>query len=233
MRNFELWLLLESGRLDAVSINKIFLQQLDELLTRVHDPRRRASVEQMRRTNFVAYILTALRNAGFRDRLEREEAAADIISYLLVRPGNLFAGYEPNSSGPMPARWALSVRNAVANQRRDRRRRLANAGADAAAVALPPADDHGDEVLDHFRAFLGQVAGGAAVEVLNRRLEGWTVGQIAEQPAFAAGGVPLVRRLLGRVRAAASRYARQTTDADFRRQLARRLGWQVRECVGV
>ena len=42
----------------------------------------------MRAFDFVAYILAALRNVGFGDQREREEAAHDVIVQLLVSAGS-------------------------------------------------------------------------------------------------------------------------------------------------
>ena len=89
MNGFKLWLLvLESGRFDHDGFNDVFRRQLAELLPRVSDARRRAGLEAMRGFDFVAYILAALRNAGFGDQHEREQAAHDVIVQLLVSPGS-------------------------------------------------------------------------------------------------------------------------------------------------
>jgi hypothetical protein len=62
----------------------------------VTDERRRASLERVRDTDFVGYILTSLRNAGLGDDRDREEAAHDVVVQLLVSPGQLFSGYDPD-----------------------------------------------------------------------------------------------------------------------------------------
>jgi hypothetical protein len=55
MNGFKLWLLvLESGRFDHDGFNDVFRRQLAELLPRVSDARRRASLEAMRAFDFVA-----------------------------------------------------------------------------------------------------------------------------------------------------------------------------------
>jgi hypothetical protein len=154
--NFKLWLLmLESGRFDREAFNALFRRQLEELLPKVTDERRRASLEAMRGTDFVAYILAALRNAGLGDERDREEAAHDVVVQLLVSPGKLFTGYDAASSGPMEARFSLSVRNAVRNVLRSRRRREPMNRAIGAVEAVPdrrqPVDD---EVLAAFMSFL-------------------------------------------------------------------------------
>ncbi len=76
----------------------------------------------MRDFDFVGYILASLRNAGFREQQEREQAAHDLVVQLLVSPGQLFAGYNA-SSGPLEARFRLSVQNGIRNLLRGQRRR--------------------------------------------------------------------------------------------------------------
>lgn len=224
MGNFTIWLLLdESGRLDIQGFNDLFRQQLEELLTRVHDPRRRAALESMKGTNWMGYLLTALRNAGITHKDEREAYAAQVAEYLLVSPGKLFQGYDPDGSGPMPARWVLAVQNAVRNVVRDRRRQnRRSAIIDADAVMARPEPD--DEVLEMFRTYLRQELGELAVELVDRRLDGQSLSQIVATPSFEAMGIAGVRRMFNQVRQAAGRYARGTRDVEFRREVVGRLG---------
>ena len=210
MGNFTLWLLLESGKLDIQGFNDLFRQQLEDLLTRVDDPRRRAALEAMRYTNWMGYLLTALRNAGITNKDEREAHAAQVAEYLLVSPGNLFQGYRPDSSGPMPARWVLAVQNAVRNVVRDRRRQRRSTNVDADSVMVRPVPD--GEVLELLRNFLRQELGELAVELLDRRLDGQSLRQIAATPSFKAIGIAGVRRLFNRVRQATDRFGRRNKD---------------------
>jgi hypothetical protein len=227
MESFRLWLyLLESGRLDHDGFNAVFRQQLRALLPRVSDSRRSASLERMQDTDWMNYILTALRNAGIRDEGEREEAANDIAVYLLVQPGRLFAGYDPASSGPMEARFTLAVRNAVRNHLRSRgrrSRRFRDDQADAALATVP--DRHReppDDVVTAFRAFLRREIGEDAVELLDRRIEnGTSLRQLAKDPEFRHLGDWGVRQTMRRIRDAATTFARLHGDEDLLRAIAR------------
>jgi hypothetical protein len=227
MESFRLWLfLLENGRLDLAGFNGLFDQQLRVLLPRVRDPRRRAGLERMRDTDWMNYILTALRNAGVRDEDEREEAANDIAVYMLVRPGRLFAGYDPNASGPMEARFALAVRNAVRNHLRTRgrrTRRFRDDHDDTILAAIPDRPQNPpDDVLGTFRAFLRREVGDLAVELLDRRMEdGVSLRQLLKEPAFRHLGDWGIRQLMGRIRDAAGAFARSHADEDLLRAIAR------------
>ena len=238
MKTFKLWLLIvESGRLDHDGFNREFRRQLAALLPRVTDAGRRASLVAMQDFDFIGYILTALRNAGLGDRNEREEAAHDVAVYLLVQPGQLFAGYNPTSSGPMEARFRLSVQNAVRNVLRTRARRAARSPAttgDQAGdllAAIPDSRPGADErVVDEFRDYLRQQAGTQAVTLLDRRLDGLSLRRIARQDDFADLGEWGVRQLMNRVRVAARAFVRSHGDEELLRALERlAAGQDVRE----
>jgi hypothetical protein len=189
----------------------------------VNDAGRRAGIDAMRGFDFVAYILAALRNAGFADQQEREQAAHDVVVNLLVSPGRLFAGYN-DSSGPMEARFRLSVQNAVRNLLRTRRRRqpltraigIGPAAGEMPAHSIPDRhrhDDLDDETLTAFRAYLGRAVGEDAVRLLDRRLDGISLRQLAGNQGFGSGWA--LRRLMQRVREAALAFARRHGDDEF------------------
>ena len=223
----------ESGRLDRDGFNAEFRRQLAALLPSVTDTGRRASLVAMQEFDFLGYILTALRNAGLGDRSEREEAAHDVAVYLLVQPGQLFAGYNPASSGPMEARFALSVRSAVRNVLRTRARRAARFPAisnHTDVLAAIPDRRHGDdddEVMGRFRDFVRQRAGVPAAGLLDRRLAGMSLRRIAKLPEFQSFGDWGVRQLMDRVRDAARDLIRSQGDEEL--ALALRATRDVRE----
>lgn len=217
--NFKLWLLLiESGRFDREAFNALFRRQLEALLPRVTDERRRAGLEAMRDVDFVGYILAALRNAGLGDDRDREEATHDVIVQLLVSPGQLFVGYDPDRSGPMEARFALSVRNAVRNVVRSRRRRepLSRAVGGTGVEAVPDRRRVEDgDVLIAFMRFLKAEAGDDAVKLLAVKMnDELSQRDVIRHPEFRGMGEWRVRRLMGRIRDAARAFAeRQGDDA--------------------
>jgi hypothetical protein len=231
MNGFKLWLLvLESGRFDHDGFNDVFRRQLAELLPRVSDARRWAGLEAMRDFDFVAYILAALRNAGFADQREREEAAHDVVVQLLVSPGQLFASYG-DTSGPMEARFRIAVQNAVRNLIRSRRRRepisraigIGHGAGELPTHAIPDRrhDEVDDETLTAFRAYLGDALGLDAVKLLDRRLDGVSLRQLVGDPAFSRSSAWALRRLMANVRDAALEFARRHGDDEFRAAIER------------
>lgn len=215
--NFKLWLLLiESGRFDREAFNDVFRRQLEALLPKVTDERRRASLEAMRDVDFVGYILASLRNAGLTDDRDREEAAHDVVVQLLVRPGQLFAGYDPDRSGPMQARFALSVRNAVSNVLRSRRRRepLSRAVGGTGVEAVPDRRRGGDdEVLIAFLRYLKAEVGDDAVKLLTVKMDdGLSQRDLVRHPEFKEMGEWRIRRLMAKIRDAAVKFAELQGD---------------------
>jgi hypothetical protein len=173
----------------------------------------------MRGTDWVGYIVAALRNAGLGDDRDREEAAHDVIVQLLVSPGKLFAGYDADRSGPMEARFSLSVRNAVRNVLRSRRRRepMNRAIGIGAAEAVPdrrqPADD---DVMAAFLKFLQAEAGDDAVRLLTVKLEDdLSQRDVIRHPEFAGLGEWRIRRLMMQIKDAATAFARRQGDDGF------------------
>ena len=171
----------------------------------------------MRGFDFVAYILATLRNAGLGGDRDREEAAHDVIVQLLVSPGKLFAGYDADHSGPMPARFSLSVKNAVLNVLRSRRRREPMSRAIGGVEAVPdrrqPADD---DVMATFLKFLRAEAGEEAVRLLTAKLDNdLSQRDVIRHPAFAGLGEWRVRRLMTRIKDAATSFALRQGDDGF------------------
>jgi hypothetical protein len=217
--DFKLWLLLvEGGRFDREAFNDVFRRQLDALLPGVTDERRRASLERVRDVDFVGYILAALRNAGLGDDRDREEAAHDVVVQLLVQPGQLFSGYDPDRSGPMEARFALSVRNAVLNVLRSRRRRepLSRAVGGTGVEAVPDRRRGGDdEVLAAFLRYLKAEVGDDAVKLLTAKLDDeLSQRDVIRHPEFRGMGEWRVRRLMARIRDAARAFAEREGDDE-------------------
>ena len=148
----------------------------------------------------------------------REEAAHDVVFQLLVQPGQLFSGYDPKCSGPMEARFSLSVRNAVLNVLRSRRRRepMSRAVGGTGVEAVPDRRRGGDdEVLAAFMRYLKAEVGDDAAKVLTAKMDDdLSQRDVIRHPEFAGLGEWRIRRLMARIRDAARAFAeRQGDDA--------------------
>jgi hypothetical protein len=76
-------------------------------------------------------------------------------------------------------------------------------------------DDLDDETLTAFRVYLADELGEDAVTLLDRRLDGVSLRQLARDPAFNGSSAWALRRLMRRVRDAALEFARQQGDDEF------------------
>jgi hypothetical protein len=90
------------------------------------------------------------------------------------------------------------------------------------AEALPDRHADDDEVLTAFRDYLRREVGDDAVRLLDRRLDGVSLRQLAGEDGIGLSGWAL-RRLIQRVREAALAFARHQGDDSFARAVERLL----------
>jgi hypothetical protein len=137
--------------------------------------------------------MAALKNGGFDQRGEREEKTHEIIANLLVSPGKLFKGYDPETSGPMEQRFKVAVMYEVRSQRR-KRAQLARQSGDwlsigsgddsVAAHEIPDTRSltHGEEnepnLIQDFRQFIRERAGADVLQVFDQKMGGYSGRQI-------------------------------------------------------
>jgi hypothetical protein len=225
MQSFRLWFLLENARLNPAAYNSLFRSELEALLPRITDLRRRLSLEKMRDFDWSGYILAALRNAGFNDEREREEMAHEVITNLLVTPGNLFRGYDPEESGPIEARFKLAVMYEIQALRKRRAREAGRASRtlsingdhERAKMSPNQIPDRRSSLLNYendanliagFRRFVQQNAGDDVLAVLDRKLDGFSARQLYDEPAFQHLGKWGVEKAMRRIQTLAQEYAK-------------------------
>jgi hypothetical protein len=224
MHNFRLWFLLESARLNPAAYNSLFRSELEALLPRITDLRRRHSLEKMKDFDWSGYILAGLRNAGFTDQRDREERAHEIITNLLVTPGKLFHGYDPDESGPMEARFKLAVTYEIQAMRKRRAKdagrasRMLSIGGDhelatMSADRIPDrranlAYDNDTNLIAGFRRFVQQKAGDDVLAVLDRKLDGFSARQLYDEPAFQSLGKFGIEKVMNKIQGLANEYAK-------------------------
>ena len=108
MQTFLIWLtnLRENTSTDPSSYDQVFQQQLDMIKDKVPDQ----TYAHLKNLNWGNYIASQLRKANFHD----DDHLQHIVTKLLVQPGNLFRGYNPDKHGPLDKRFGASVRNEIA-----------------------------------------------------------------------------------------------------------------------
>jgi hypothetical protein len=127
--------------------------------------------------------------------------------------------YDPDRSGPMEARFALSVRNAVLNVLRSRRRRepLSRAVGGTGVEAVPDRRRAEDaEVLIAFMRYLKAEVGDDAVKLLTAKMDDeLSQRDVIRHPEFRGMGEWRIRRLMTRIRDAATAFAELQGDDEI------------------
>lgn len=107
MHTFLIWLQLkENISADPASYDQVFQQQLDAIKDKIPTE----TYQKLKEMNWGGYISQQLHKAGFHDQ---DDALQHIVTKLLIDPGQLFRGYDPDRHGPLDRRFGASVRNEI------------------------------------------------------------------------------------------------------------------------
>lgn len=121
MQTFLLWLTHLKESTDPSSYDQVFKSQLDSIKDKVPAQ----TYQKLKELNWGGYIAAQLRKANFHDDID--DHLQHIVTKLLVQPGQLFRGYNPDKHGPLDRRFGASVRNEIAkliSKAQNRRRYL-------------------------------------------------------------------------------------------------------------
>ena len=108
MQTFLIWLTTLKENTDPSSYNAVFQQQLEQIKDKVPAE----THQKLKGLNWGNYIASQLRKANFHDDID--DHLQHIVTKLLIQPGNLFRGYNPDKHGPLDRRFGASVRNEIA-----------------------------------------------------------------------------------------------------------------------
>ncbi len=108
MHTFLIWLTHLKENTDPSSYDQVFQQQLDS----IKDKLPTETYQKLKDLNWGNYIASQLRKANFHDDID--DHLQHIVTKLLVEPGKLFRGYNPDKHGPLDRRFGASVRNEIA-----------------------------------------------------------------------------------------------------------------------
>jgi hypothetical protein len=87
--------------------NAVFENELAKILPRLHNPDVRQQAMALRGFDWGNYLARSLQWAGFRDDDQQEVFHATVVK-LLIKPGRLFSGWNPQRHGPLLARFAVA-----------------------------------------------------------------------------------------------------------------------------
>jgi hypothetical protein len=242
MENFWQWLRLRHllaetyFSFDPVQYNAIFDDELEKVITRVKDPE---ALESLRGFDWLAYISSWVRHAGYRDQREVQEKTHEVVVKLLL--GTLFRGYDPRIHGPMERRFRCAVANAIRNmiqKEKTRRRYLPSVPiaqefepgcATPDDLPAPPAPADDSKVIEDFRELVRRRLGDLAVAVLDVRLSGEETKSLVGSPALGSPGKWVVKKVVAGIKTLAREFFRG--DPELLRRVERAMGLES-ETIG-
>ncbi len=223
--------------IDPNEYNRLFSEELDKLLQRIKDPVHRQSIEQMRDFNWIGYISSSVRGAGYRDPREIQEKTHDVATKLLI--GTLFRGFDERASGPIGARFKTSVTNAIRNiAAKDKNRRkylpslsiqpddkTGKTSGTIAPDALPDRNPQGNEkVIGDFRKLVNARLGSIGTAILDARLEGQETKSIIGRSDVGYPDKNIVKKIVRGIKDLAREYAQKIGDDNLVMSIDRAMG---------
>jgi hypothetical protein len=234
METFWEWLrlrnLLESAyyTFNAKQYDQLFNDELEKVIARVRDPE---ALEHLRGFDWLAYVSSWVRHAGYRDYREVQEKTHDIVVKLLT--GTLFRGYDPRIHGPMELRFKCAVKNAIRNmiqKEKTRRRNIPSVSIQqeftpgsvtADDLPAPSARDDDSKVVEDFRRLVRRRLGDLAVAVLDARLDGIETKSLVGCPSLGSPGKWTVKKVVAGIKRLAGKFFKG--DPDLLRRVERAM----------
>ena len=213
LSNFSKWLsqkqLAEvSSIFPRTGMNTLFYKELEQLHQR--QPMNNNEFQRLIKIDYVGYIDRSLRNAGFREP-DLDPLVHDIVVKLIT--GSLFKKVE----GPFVARFAISVKNAIATlvvKRKRNRDRYSDLELDTVPQRFAAAQSEND-VVEQFRLFVEKALGKLALKVLDHRISGGDIIDLRGQAGLESHYS--LKEIVKKIKLAARSFAEN--DPEFRDQI--------------
>ncbi len=203
----------------------VFDTELGKLLTRTHDPDVRKQITALKDYDWGNYIARSLARAGFRGD-DVQENFHSIVMKLLLQPGRLFSGWNPERHGPLERRFRAATWNAIRNiaeKRRNYQRWMTTADPAVMAQIHPGREHHSTGLLDEFRKLVGEKLGKLALAILDWRLDGKQTKGLVGQAQFGSPSIYIIKRAVQEIKALAREFASQSGDPGFLAQVEKAL----------
>ena len=196
--------------------NPVFEGELEKLLGRIHDPAMQTQIEALRGFDFGNYIARSLVRAGFRGD-DVEQYFHDLIMKLLLSPGKLFTNWSPAKHGPLERRVRASVWNGIRNivEKIQNRRKVVTLTDPSVMAERNPARQPYSGVLDDFRKMVAEKLGRLAAAILDWRIEGKDIKDMAGRAELGSPSVYSIKREVGEIKKLAHRFAMESGDPTF------------------
>jgi hypothetical protein len=220
---------------DPGQYNQLFQEEMEKLLQRITNAAHRKELEAMKDFDWVGYIASSIRRAGYQDQRDVQERTHDLVARLLT--GSLFRGFDEQRSGPMPYRFKASVANAVKNMKSkdgNRRRYLPSV---SIRQSFEPGGVTGDdltarltwsgldnEMVAEFRRLVRERLGDLALAVLDARLSGQQTKALVGLPELGSPDKNRIKRVVQQLKSLGRSFAASQGDEAFARDVERALG---------
>jgi len=200
---------------DPTDYNVAFEKGLESVLSRIRDTDLRQQVSALRGFDWGNYIARSLRRSGIRDENDIQEHLHEIVVKLLLSPGKLFQGWNPQRHGPLDRRFKRSVWNAIRNiAEKQRNRRWVAADPTVMADRLPGRQPYSG-LLDDFRRLVGERLGRLAAAILDWRLQGLDTKELVGKSELGSPSSYAIKREVQGLKDFAQRFAAQSGDPRF------------------
>ena len=201
---------------DPQAYNQVFESEREKLLHRIHEPKAQQQLKAMRGFDWANYISRSLLRAGFKDD-EEQEAFHAIAIRLLIEPGRLFAGWNPNKHGPMEQRFKRSVWNSIRNiiaKTLHRRKWMVTTDPVAMAGQYAGRQPY-SSLIDEFRTLVAQRLGKHALAILDARLSGEKMKILVGKTELGTPSAFFVKREVAEIKRLAEMFAARLGDPAF------------------
>jgi hypothetical protein len=209
--------------------NSVFDNELGKLLTRIHDPAVRKQIEPLKGFDWGNYLARSLVRAGFRGD-DVQEHFHNIVMKLLLSPGKLFRGWNPERHGPLERRFRAAVWNGIRNlveKQQNYQRWMTDADPTILAQIHPARQHHSTGVLVEFRRLVAEKLGKLAAAVLDWRLDGKQTKEMVGQAQFGSPSIFIIKRAVQEIKALAREFASESGDPDFLKRVERALSTEA------
>ena len=201
---------------DPAAYNQVFDAELEKLIHRLPNGEARQQAMAMKGFDWANYIVRSLQRSGFKDD-DIQEFFHQLVVKMLISPGRLFAGWEPQRHGPLDRRYRRSIWNGIRNAQektKNRRRWMTSHDPSIMAGQFPGRAPYSD-VIDQFRSLVAEKLGPLAVAILDQKLSGEDASKMVGKAEFGTPSAFYIRRETRAIKELARQFAQQSGDPEF------------------
>lgn len=221
-------LLETSAFFNPVEYNAVFDGELEKALARLPESEAKRQAMELRVFDWGSFISRSLRKMGFQDD-DEQEVFQSIVVKLLISPGRLFKGWQPEKHGALIARFRRSVKNAIINlaeKNHNFRRRLMPTDPTMMASMYAGRQPQSN-LIAQFRDLVKERLGNLALAIFDQRLQGEDTKNLVGKEEFGTPSAFYVKKAVRAIKELADGFAARHGDSDFSNLLATAMKTQA------